>query len=179
MKTVIIGNSGSGKTWLARHLAMTGVDIVYLDNLFWKPGGFDEMRSQNEVDTLILESLAQDRWIVEGVFGELAERFLSAANTLVWLDLPWELCRSRLIQRGSESKLHLDRKQSEEGLHKLLKWASRYYERTDLRSHDGHQALLRGFNGVSVHLRSDDEVAEYLRSAQQGNPVDACGAVDF
>jgi adenylate kinase family enzyme len=161
MKTVIIGNSGSGKTWLAQQLVTTGVHIVHLDHLFWKPGGFDEKRSQDEVDKLISESKTQDRWIVEGVFGELAERFLDTAKTLVWLDLSWDLCRSRLIQRGSESKRHLGRKQPEEGLQKLIEWASRYYERTDLRSHKGHQALLRGFKGVGVHLRSEDEVAEY------------------
>jgi ATP-dependent protease Clp ATPase subunit len=38
MKTVIVGNSGSGKTWLAAKLAATTeVPVVHLDELFESP----------------------------------------------------------------------------------------------------------------------------------------------
>ena len=94
MKTVIIGNSGSGKTWLAKKFAATGAPVIHLDNLFWLPGGFDKKRSKNEVDQLIDQSKKHDRWIVEGVFGELAEQYFDEADILIWLDIPWGLCRS-------------------------------------------------------------------------------------
>lgn len=43
MKVVIIGNSGSGKTWLARKLAgNASVPLIHLDEIFWEPGGFDK-----------------------------------------------------------------------------------------------------------------------------------------
>ena len=43
MKVVIIGNSGSGKTWLARQLAgNASVPLIHLDEIFWEPGGFDK-----------------------------------------------------------------------------------------------------------------------------------------
>lgn len=41
-RTVIIGNSGSGKTFLARALAAgSGIPVIHLDEIFWQPGGFN------------------------------------------------------------------------------------------------------------------------------------------
>ena len=117
MKTIIIGNAGSGKTWLATRLAAGGgTPIVHLDDLFWEPCGFDKKRSPEEVDRLIEKSKRAPSWIIEGVFGELAERYFSAAEQLIWLDIEWAVCKSRLLARGSESKRHLGREQSEEYL---------------------------------------------------------------
>jgi len=36
MKAIIIGNSGSGKTWLAAQLAVhCGAPVAHLDEIFW------------------------------------------------------------------------------------------------------------------------------------------------
>jgi adenylate kinase family enzyme len=159
MKEIIIGNAGSGKTWLARRLA-DGIDTptVHLDELFWEPGGFDVKRDQEEVDRLIEESKRTASWVVEGVFGELAERYFAEAELLIWLDIDWETCKTRLLARGSESKRHLGREQSEEGLKRLVDWASHYYDRGDLRSFLGHRALMEKFSGKTLRLTSEDEV---------------------
>jgi adenylate kinase family enzyme len=43
MRIIIIGNSGSGKTWLARQLAEDApCPVIHLDDIFWEPGGFDK-----------------------------------------------------------------------------------------------------------------------------------------
>jgi adenylate kinase family enzyme len=159
MKEIIIGNAGSGKTWLARRLA-DGIDTptVHLDELFWEPGGFDVKRDQEEVDRLIEESKRTASWVVEGVFGELAERYFAEAELLIWLDIDWETCKTRLLARGSESKRHLGREQSEEGLKRLVDWASHYYDRGDLRSFLGHRALMEKFPGKTLRLTSEEEV---------------------
>jgi len=172
MRKVIIGNSGSGKTWLARQLANDITEIIHLDDLFWMPSGFDRKRSKEEVNQSISRSKSLDQWICEGVFGELAEQYFDVAQTLIWLDMPWELCRARLEQRGSESKRNLGRKQSEEGLQKLLEWSSNYYERIDSRSHNGHQSLLNSFRGDKVHLKSALEVDVYINIVQQSAAPD-------
>ena len=176
MKTIIIGNGGSGKTWLAKKIASTEVQIIHLDNLFWLPGGFDEKRGKEEVNQLIVQSKTHDNWIVEGVFGELAKQYFDKAETLIWLDIPWDVCRSRLQQRGSESKKHMGRKQSEGGLIKLIEWASHYYDRTDFKSYSGHQSLFNFFQGNKVQLKSEDEVNLYIQSVQQGAAPDSCSA---
>src|SRR5688572_27977737 len=113
MKAIIIGNSGSGKTWLAMQLAVhSSAPVVHLDEIFWQPGGFNEKRPRAAVEQLIADSKQHPSWIVEGVFGELAERYRDEADLLLWLDLDWPTCRERLLARGSESKQHMGRKQS-------------------------------------------------------------------
>ena len=124
MKIVIVGNSGSGKTWLANPLATVYfAPIVHLDDLFWGPGGFDKQRSRDEIMSLIEQSQSRSTWIVEGVFGELAAEYISAATAFVWLDLDWYVCKARLERRGSESNTHMPRAQSQAGLAQLIEWA--------------------------------------------------------
>lgn len=168
MKIAIIGNSGSGKTWLATRLAVgRQLPVVHLDDLFWEPGGFNQKRSSEAVSSLIDETSKREQWVVEGVFGELAEQYLGSADLLIWLDVDWAICRSRLEERGSESRKHMDREQSEEGLKKLIDWASRYGERTDMRSFEGHRSLFEGFIREKVRLRNPNEVAIFQKSTQQ------------
>lgn len=159
MKTIIIGNSGSGKTWLAAKMAKKdGLPVVHLDDLFWEPGGFDKKRSKETVLRLVEESRAAHSWIVEGVFGELAELYMDQSDLLVWLDIEWDICRKRLLERGSESKKHMSREQSAEGLRKLVEWASHYYDRSGFCSHSGHRELFDRFRGRKIHARSVAEV---------------------
>lgn len=159
MKIVIIGNSGSGKTWLAGKLAAAdGIKTLSLDDLFWEPGGFDRKRPLEVVLALIREAKQNESWVAEGVFGELAQMFLDEADMLIWLDIDWETCKGRLSKRGSESKKHMDREQSESGLKELMDWASKYNERTNMNSWRGHQQLFLDFEGQKTWVRSEDEV---------------------
>src|SRR5687767_13388029 len=83
MKLIIIGNSGSGKTWRATRLAATTkTSVVHLDEMFWEPGGFNHKRSSEELDRLITGTKHGTSWIVEGVFGELTEKYLMKLSFL-------------------------------------------------------------------------------------------------
>lgn len=163
MKTVIIGNSGSGKTWLARHLAeLELAPVVHLDDLFWQPGGFDSRRPADELAQMLREARSRPSWIGEGVFGELAESFLKAADRLVWLDIEWPICHQRLGQRGSESKAHMAREQSHAGLARLVEWAASYSTRADGCSFAGHAKLFHAFSGTRIRLLSEREAAQFV-----------------
>jgi adenylate kinase family enzyme len=165
MRTIIIGNSGSGKTWLATRLSEADrCPVIHLDHIFWEPGGFDQPRPPEVVTHMIEASKKEDSWIAEGVFGELAAQFVDRAQYLIWLDIDWPTCRSRLLKRGSESKRHMGRQESEEGLRKLMEWASGYYQRTNARSYDGHKKLLTKFPGQRMHLRTENEVIRMIKN---------------
>lgn len=173
MKMIMVGNSGSGKTWLAKKLAkFDGCTVIHLDHIFWKSGGFDKPRSSEVVTKMIDESKNGDSWIAEGVFGELAERFMDSAQYFVWLDIDWQTCRDRLLKRGSESKRHMGRKESEEGLRQLVEWASLYYERKNARSYEGHKKLMNDFHGQKIHLNSEAEVVNFINLTQQKFSLD-------
>jgi deoxyadenosine/deoxycytidine kinase len=91
----------------------------------------------------------------EGVFGELAQKLFDRAQCLIWLDIDWQTCRARLLKRGSESKKHMGREESEEGLRRLVEWAAQYYERTNARSYEGHKKLMMSFPGRTVHPQAE------------------------
>ena len=163
MRTVIFGNSGSGKSWLARRLGeKRSTPVVHLDEIFWLPGGFNAKRDPAQVSLLVEANRALGRWVVEGVYGDLARQFLPSAMTVVWLDLPWEICRKRLETRGSESRSHMGRAQSDNGLRELVEWAEGYATRQGSSGHAAHLALFESFEGQRLRLRSAPEVVEYL-----------------
>lgn len=164
-RIVIIGNSGSGKTYLGRALGNHfGCPLIHLDALFWEPGGFNLRRSR-EIVYAEIENLRKTRnWIVEGVFGELAEEFCAHADYLIWLDQGWETCSKSLLQRGSESSKQLDKQSAEENFQKLLKWASEYWQRQGPSSFHGHRLLFEEFRGDKICLQSRKAVNDFMDS---------------
>lgn len=173
MKILIIGNSGSGKSWLAKRLAEChGLPLIHLDDLFWQPGGFDQPRSEAEQARLLAEASCQATWIAEGVFGRLAAQVLQQADHLVWLDLEWSVCVKRLRHRAAEAPMHQGRRQTENGLAKLLAWAGAYDTRGDDCSRTAHTQLFEHFRGTRHHLRTEAEVmtfADELDLLHQGS----------
>ena len=99
-RIVIIGNSGSGKSTLARLLESgIGGENIDLDRVHW----LDQVgikRDEAEAKAMVAAMAGKPRWIIEGVYGWLAEAALFRATTLIWLDMPWSICRESLAQRG-------------------------------------------------------------------------------
>ncbi|MDM5087887.1 AAA family ATPase [Aeromonas bestiarum] len=162
-RILIIGNSGSGKSWLAARLA-EGLTIreVNLDTLVWQPGGFNQKRPQHEID-LVIEALAQEpSWVVEGVFGALAEQLLDAADTLLFLDLDWSVCSDSLLSRGSQSARQQDAVAAEENFQQLLGWASEYGQRASKSSRQFHRELFERCQSDKRRFTTRAEVNSYL-----------------
>lgn len=164
-RIIIIGNSGSGKTHLASELsAHFGYPIIHLDSLFWEPGGFTIKRPKEIVYSEITRLASGEKWIVEGVFGELAKEFFGNADYLIWLDLDHGTCINNLTARGSESDRQMDKEAAEESFQKLLDWASTYWGRAGPRSYHGHLSLFKDFSGNKRRLGSRQAVDEFLTS---------------
>ncbi len=87
-KVAVFGNTGAGKSTLARRLAdLTRLPLYPLDMIQFRPGGGEVPHA--EYLMAHGELLSRDAWIIDG-YGCLAsawERF-SAADTLIYIDLP-------------------------------------------------------------------------------------------
>jgi adenylate kinase family enzyme len=87
-KVAVFGNTGGGKSTLARRLAeLTGLPLHPLDLIQFKPGG--EAVPHDEYLKAHADILARDAWIIDG-YGDTAsawERF-AVADTLIHVDLP-------------------------------------------------------------------------------------------
>jgi adenylate kinase family enzyme len=97
-RIVVIGTTGSGKSRLAERLSQrTGLRIVELDGLYW---GRDWQSVPLELFRHRVECETRDGgWIVVGNYGQVRDIVWPAADTLIWLDLPFPLVMSRLVRR--------------------------------------------------------------------------------
>ena len=78
-KIVVIGCPGSGKSTFAKRLsALTGIPVVHLDNLWWKPGWVEEDKSA--FDEKLGRVLQLDSWIIDGNYNRTLEMRLQCAD---------------------------------------------------------------------------------------------------
>ena len=97
-RVVVIGTTGSGKSRLAEELSQrTGLRVIELDQLYWGRGwqGAPLELFRHRVEREIRDG----GWIVVGNYGQVRDLVWSAADTLIWLDLPFPLVMSRLVRR--------------------------------------------------------------------------------
>jgi adenylate kinase family enzyme len=162
-KIIIIGNSGSGKTWLGKRLAsVLGISHISLDNIFWDPGGYNRKRNDFDVEADIKRIQSSESWIAEGVFGHLIEPLTALAETLIYINLSWGECRNNLLDRGSESSRQLDPRKAEENFQSLLEWASEYETRDSKASKRYHNFLFESFSGQKHIVSNRDEVDQLI-----------------
>jgi adenylate kinase family enzyme len=87
-RVAVFGNTGGGKSTLAKNLAsLTGLPLYPLDLIQFRPGG--DPVPHDEYLSAHADILRRDSWIIDG-YGCTAsawERF-AVADTLVYLDLP-------------------------------------------------------------------------------------------
>jgi adenylate kinase family enzyme len=160
-RIIIIGNSGSGKTYLAQKISSAAEKAFHLDNFFWKPAGFNKKRPEALVKQELQNISEYETWIVEGVFGELAELFLERATCLIWLDMDWQTCKQNLLDRGSESSKQLNLEAADANFKALLAWASDYWQRNGPRSYSGHLKIYNNFVGQKYRLKTKSELSDF------------------
>jgi len=94
----VVGNTGTGKTTLARLLAARlGVPHLELDDVFHLPG-WQELPVE-EFRARVEEFVRQPAWVVDGNYTAVRDLVWARADTVVWLDLPRRLVMRRLLLR--------------------------------------------------------------------------------
>jgi adenylate kinase family enzyme len=99
-RIVVWGVTGSGKTTLARHLGRnSGLGVVELDAIRhangWDTTDFDDFRA---ILAARLDGFDQG-WVTDGSYHQIMDVYLSRADTLIWLNLPWRVTFWRLFKR--------------------------------------------------------------------------------
>ena len=97
-RIMIIGCGGAGKSTLARQLGeKTGLPVVHLDKLFWKPGWVS--LSREEFDLVHQEAISRERWIIDGNFDRTIPQRLSRCDTVLYLDFSRWACVMGVTKR--------------------------------------------------------------------------------
>jgi adenylate kinase family enzyme len=156
-RTLIVGNCGSGKSTLGEQLAtLVAGPAIGLDLLHWETDRYGVKRDENAARQLVRAAADEPRWIIEGVFGWLAEVAVPRATALIWLDVPWSICRAGLLARG------LRRGSTDQDHTELLKWAEAYWDRKTPSSFTGHLTIFESFPGLKYRLVSREKISEFL-----------------
>ena len=156
-RTLILGNSGSGKSWLATKIAEAlGSKAVDLDVIHWEPGGYGVVRNKQVAIGMVHQEALGAAWVIEGVFGWLAQETVPHATALVWLDIPIGECLDNIRRRG------LRRGGDAASFEALLDWTAAYEERQTSSSHVGHTRMFNDFPRQRRRFQSRDEVGRFI-----------------
>jgi adenylate kinase family enzyme len=102
-RILVMGSSGSGKSTFARRLSLaTGIPVVSLDAMFWKPGW--KPSDDAAFGERVAETAHRQRWIMDGDYisyaGELRRQL---ADAVIWFDLPRATCTIGILTRIATS----------------------------------------------------------------------------
>ena len=165
----IVGGPGSGKTTLARALALRfGTTAHDLDDIALSEGTEPDFRPKRslafrEHDVRILSAGAA--WVTEGSYLWWTEPLFQRAQAIIWLDPPWSVAARRILTRHARSYVAdvVQARGLRECLRALryphlvhlvcfLRWSARYYRRAD----DGN-----------LHPYDPDDMSALTRAATQ------------
>jgi adenylate kinase family enzyme len=102
-RVIVVGPGAAGKTTLAARLGkITGLPVIELDKLFWRPGL--AATPPQEWAAIQRQLATQESWIMDGDLGpyDVINVRLQAADTVVFLDFAPLRCAWRAIRRSRE-----------------------------------------------------------------------------
>jgi len=157
-RTLIIGNSGAGKSWLAKRLAEhLHAPWTDLDRVHWVSDECSIARPRPEALAMARIAADQPRWVIEGVYGWIVSELIHRATALVWLCVDDESCVANIRQREN-------RQDNDELLIALLEWAGSYRVREDSSGFSAHRQLFEGFAGSKIRLMDRSEITAFANT---------------
>lgn len=166
-RVVIIGCGGAGKSTLARKLGeLTGIPVVHLDRLFWKPGW--EERSPEEFDPLVQAELEKDTWIMDGNFNRTLPLRMAYCDTVIYLDFGRLVCLmgvlKRVITTYGTVRPDMGEGCPERADLAFLKWVWNYNKN---KRESNYRLLNEATHAQTVVLKNRRSVRRFLQQLEQ------------
>jgi adenylate kinase family enzyme len=147
VRIVLLGNAGSGKSTMARRLIGDApIPRLSLDEIAWNEG---PVRKPLDESLAALASFirANDRWIIEGCYGDLVPAALPHCTELRFLNPGVEACVANCLSRPWEPEKFSTRAEQDAMLDELVRWVRRYETRDDEYGLRCHRRIFDAFEG--------------------------------
>lgn len=158
-RIVILGNSGSGKTSLAKRIcAQTGCQHLDLDDVAWKAADAPVRESFEISSAAIDEFVARhSRWVIEGCYSSLIAHAAKHATQFYFLNIGVDACIENCRSRPWEPEKYPSKEAQDENLAVLIDWVESYGTRKDEFSLQEHRRVFENFDGPKSEIHSNHQ----------------------
>ena len=162
MKILIIGIVASGKTTLAKILQQKLKIKYYEIDSIVHDDCKNRKRTPNEQKQIIEEIDKQQNWIIEGTLRKNLEFLLDLANQVIYLDIPLQTRKIRILTRFIKQKLGIEKcnyKPTFKMLKQMYKWTNDYEKEREER-----EMKINKHTHKLIKIRNSKEMEEYLKN---------------
>lgn len=158
-KIILLGNSGSGKSWTAQRMgSKTGYPVIYLDKECWQPGwNYPPEEEWHEKNRAFIQG---SEWIIDRNHHETLQMRIEAADLILFFDINRLLCMYRVWKRHGHKRIdlpeYLEEKRDKE-FFRFLKWIWQFPEKCN----PGILAMQEKYQDkdfLIFHSRKDAEI---------------------
>lgn len=162
-RIMIIGCSGSGKSYFARELRdIINVPIYYLDRIYWRENWTHI--SDEELVEEIEKIVKKDEWIIDGDYFDSMELRMKNADVIYYLDMPIDLCIEQENKRRGIKREDLPGYLEEKYDPEFIEWIKDY----EIKRKPKTLKLLDKYKDKEIHIfKSLKDKEDYLNKLRK------------